>query len=333
MTIQAASIAMSSGYASTATHIVQESLRMGTGGARPDDRQGDTVLVSPGARILLQAGQELELDVPALSDVKLEIARMLLERLTGIQIQLLTPEAIAAEPTAPGAVAPAGGEPWVDYQRYELRALSETVSFSAGGTIRTADGAEISFAIAFQLQRSEVHESFTRMRLGGDTAVIDPLVVNFGGPVADLTGGPFLFDLTADGDLERIPFVGPGSGFLALDLEDQGQIHDGSQLFGPATGDGFAELAAHDADGNGWIDSSDPIYQHLRIWTGDARGNQLLKTLEQAGIEAIYLGRVSTPFQLAPPGPEAAGVQLQATGLYLRDGGTVGTVQQVDMLL
>ncbi len=135
MTIQAASIAMSSGYASTATHIVQESLRMGAGDTGPDDRQGDTVPASPDARILLQAGQEFELDVPALSDVKLEIARMLLERLTtAVQIQLLAPDA-AAEPTAPEAVVPAGGEPWVDYRRYEFRALSETVNLSVGAAL------------------------------------------------------------------------------------------------------------------------------------------------------------------------------------------------------
>lgn len=59
--------------------------------------------------------------------------------------------------------------------------------------------------------------------------------------------------------------MNPGSGFLVL-MDAEGTVRDGSQLFGPTTGHGFQELKAHVADGNGWIDGGDRIFQRLGIW-------------------------------------------------------------------
>ena len=41
-----------------------------------------------------------------------------------------------------------------------------------------------------------------------------------------------------------------GSGYLALDKNGDGTINDGSELFGTRNGDGFADLAQYDEDGN-----------------------------------------------------------------------------------
>lgn len=84
-------------------------------------------------------------------------------------------------------------------------------------------------------------------------------------------------DLDADGMEDQISFVLPGSGFLALDLNGDGRINDGRELFGPETGDGFAELARYDEDGNQWIDENDPVFERLRIWTKDAEGRDVLR--------------------------------------------------------
>lgn len=65
-----------------------------------------------------------------------------------------------------------------------------------------------------------------------------------------LTEAKYNFDLDSDGREDLISFVRPGSGFLALDLNGDGRVNDGRELFGPATGDGFAELARYDQDGN-----------------------------------------------------------------------------------
>ena len=40
----------------------------------------------------------------------------------------------------------------------------------------------------------------------------------------------------------------------ALDINEDGKINDGKELFGTASGNGFGDLAAYDQDNNGWID-------------------------------------------------------------------------------
>ena len=67
----------------------------------------------------------------------------------------------------------------------------------------------------------------------------------------------FSFDLDSDGVKEDIPMIRPGSGFLALDLNKDGIINNGNELFGPHTGDGFVELSSYDKDTNNWIDEND----------------------------------------------------------------------------
>jgi hypothetical protein len=48
--------------------------------------------------------------------------------------------------------------------------------------------------------------------------------------------------------------VSPRSGLLVIDKNLDGKVNDGSELFGPSTGDGFEKLARYDEDRNGWID-------------------------------------------------------------------------------
>ncbi len=165
----------------------------------------------------------------------------------------------------------------------------------------------------------------------GDAALTDPLVINFDGSAPDLTETKYTFDLDADGSLEQISFVTRGSGFLALDLNGDGAVNNGGELFGPDTGDGFKELAGYDQDHNNWIDESDEIFHRLRIWTKDRDGNDRLFALGEKGIGAIYLGNAATPFQFKNSVNEQQG-QLRTTGLFIRENGAAGTVQQIDLV-
>lgn len=119
-------------------------------------------------------------------------------------------------------------------------------------------------------------------------------------------------------------------GFLALDKNGDGKINDGAELFGPSTGSGFAELAQYNEDGNNWIDENDSIYERLRIWSRDAAGNDYLLALGEKGIGAIFVGSVETMFQLKDPSNTLLG-QTMSTGIYLREDGQAGTVQQIDL--
>ena len=109
------------------------------------------------------------------------------------------------------------------------------------------------------------------------------------------------FDLNNNGFAERTGWVSPEDGLLALDLNQNGTIDNGAELFGNHTlltngtlaANGFEALKQYDADGNGIIDSSDPVYSSLRIWqdknSNGSTDEGELRTLDQAGIASIAL--------------------------------------------
>lgn len=108
----------------------------------------------------------------------------------------------------------------------------------------------------------------------------------------------FEFDLDADGKTEQVALLKPGNAYLALAKNNDGKINDGSELFGPSTGNGFNALAKYDEDGNQFIDEADSIYNQLRLWSIDAKGHEQLIGLGEKGVGAIYLGHLNTPFEL-----------------------------------
>ena len=179
------------------------------------------------------------------------------------------------------------------------------------------------------MSRSFITEQSINIR-EGDT-LKDPLVINFDGKATELTQTKFSFDIDADGQTDQISFVGSGSGFLALDKNGDGIINNGSELFGTQSGNGFSDLAAYDQDGNNWIDENDSIYNNLRIWSKDAEGNNTLVALGQKGTGAIYLGNISTPFSIKGTENNLQG-QVRASGIFINENGTVGTIQQVDLV-
>uniref|UniRef100_A0A7S3GSM0 Uncharacterized protein n=1 Tax=Spumella elongata TaxID=89044 RepID=A0A7S3GSM0_9STRA len=119
-------------------------------------------------------------------------------------------------------------------------------------------------------------------------------------------------------------------GYLALDTNQNARIDNGLELFGPGTGNGFAELAQHDSDHNGWIDEADPVYQQLRVWTPSADGTGRLQTLAELGVGAIHTTSVATPFALRTADNGSLGA-VRSTSAYLRENGGAGTVQQIDL--
>ncbi|WP_323011308.1 hypothetical protein [Castellaniella sp.] len=260
----------------------------------------------------------------------------MVEALTGKKIQLLdasdlkqTPPADMPQANDSGSAPRAG---WgMEYDYHEVVQESEKTSFSAQGTIQTADGKTLQFEMSLQMQREYRHEVSVSIR-AGDGVRKDPLVINFNGTAAELSGKKFDFDIDADGTADRISFVGSASGFLALDRNGNGTIDDGSELFGTRSGNGFADLAAYDDDNNGWIDENDVIFAQLRIWTKDASGQDHLSTLADRGVGALYLGSASTPFDLKD-GQNVQHGQILSTGVYLKEDGGTGTLQQIDLIV
>ncbi len=333
MRIAGSNVAMASQHGVIKAYGKQEKLEAWVGerpGQRAGQVAGDRVEISDEARRLwsLAHGRSVEgvegaadPDEERLKNLAPEdrVRVLILERLFKIKIKVLTPEEMRTE--APGVnPQPDWG---LHYEAHEFVYERESLAFAAEGIIRTADGQEISFSVELSMTREFYQESHFELR-AGNARKIDPLVINYGGTAAELTETRFAFDLDVDGTPDQMPTLQAGSGFLALDQNGDGLINDGSELFGPQSGDGFADLAQHDEDGNNWIDESDPIYERLRIWTRDAAGKSQLFGLGQKGIGAIFLGNILAPFS-------QAGGEARTAGVFVREEGGAGTVQHLDI--
>ena len=205
---------------------------------------------------------------------------------------------------------------------------SENTSFSTTGTVKTADGREISFNLDVSMSRNFVQ--YTKETVQNVASFIDPLVINLNGNIAEVSDQKFYFDLDADGEEEAISRLCEDSGYLALDANHDGKINDGSELFGTKSGDGFEDLAAFDEDGNGWIDENDDVWDKLKIWVQDENGNSKLYSLAEQGVGAICLQNVSTEFNQRG-GSGEVNAAIRNTGIFLYENGTAGTVQHLDL--
>jgi hypothetical protein len=206
------------------------------------------------------------------------------------------------------------------------RLETERTIVKTSGLIQTTDGREIGFSLDIDMHRESHSKTVETFRF------IDPLVINFSGTAAQLSDEKRSFDLNNDGIAEEIAQLQSGSGFLALDLNEDGVINNGSELFGPSTGNGFQELALFDDDNNHWIDENDEIYEKLTVWTKDGAGKDLLQKLSEAGIGAIHLGAVNSSFSLKNTANETVG-QVVSTGIALTEAGEIKTIQQIDLVV
>ena len=284
---------------------------------------------------------EYEPDEEVKSNSRLMTLKRMIEFITGREINLPNVHSNRGHSEGQGDVAPdvptavdsdAPSEDvkqgWgMSYSSYQSHYEYEQTSFSASGMVKTADGKEIQFSLDLEMSREYFTEERFEMTAG--EPLIDPFVVNYSGKAAELSDMKFEFDLNADGQNEQISYLSPGSGFLVFDKNEDGIINDGSEMFGPATGDGFSELAAYDEDNNNWIDENDSIYDKLALWH---KSNEvdMLANLRESNVGAIYLGNVDSQFDLKNNANELYG-RIQKTGMYLSEDGTAGTVQQIDM--
>jgi len=359
MKIASAALQMDSSHTSQKKHELTESLSSWGGNRRLDlrENQRENLLAAqplPAVQIsdAGQAAQSNEASAiqssldAAENDPILRLIRAMISMLTGEEIRVFkasdlnnnsptpsvpaaNPSQVASQTTQPQAAQQVNSVGF-EYNRHESYYEAEQTSFSASGVVRTTDGKEIDFSLAVSMSRSYYEESNISIRQGNAPKTQDPLVISFEGNAAQLSNQRFKFDLDADGKTEDINFLTGGSGFLALDRNGDGKINNGSELFGTKSGDGFADLTALDSDKNGWIDENDAVYEQLRVWIKDAFGKDLLSTLKQANVGAIALARTETPFEIKTSSNELLG-QIRSSGIFLREDGKVGTLQQVDL--
>ncbi|QIQ20217.1 calcium-binding protein [Zophobihabitans entericus] len=116
------------------------------------------------------------------------------------------------------------------------------------------------------------------------------------------------FDYGSDGFSESTAWVSSSDGLLVRDINGNGVIDNGSELFGNNTllsdgskaSNGFEALAEFDENGDGIIDSKDSIFSELKVWQ-DRNGNGItdegeLMTLSEAGIESINVDYANSQY-------------------------------------
>lgn len=217
----------------------------------------------------------------------------------------------------------------LEYVQESYYQEKESTSFSTVGTVRTGDGREINFNINVGMSRSFEERYREQLDLASFT-FCDPLVINLDTDAAELTDQTMFFDIDADGTPDEVAGLGSGSGYLALDKNGDGIINDGSELFGTKSGNGFADLAQYDEDGNGWIDENDAIWDKLKIWMKDENGNDVLYKLSEKGVGAICLQNVSTDYTQKSQTGQTLGA-VRYSGAFLYENGDCGTIQHVDV--
>lgn len=207
---------------------------------------------------------------------------------------------------------------------------TEKMNFKAKGLINTEDGRTIDLDLELNMSRNFMSQTNINIKAGD--ALIDPLVINYSGKNLELTDNKISFDIDLDGIKDNISFVSEGSGFLALDLNNDGVINDGKELFGPSTGNGFEELKQYDTDNNNWIDENDSIWDKLSIWTKDENGNDKLLALGMVGVGAIYVGNIDTEYSIKNGQNTSLG-EIKSSSIFLKEDGTAGTMHHIDLVV
>lgn len=188
----------------------------------------------------------------------------------------------------------------------------------------------LSQSLVMNMQQQNQEASASGKSISKLMELYDPLVVSYSGDPVDLSDKTFSFDLDSDGETDQISMLKEGAGYLVLDKNENGQIDNGNELFGPKSGDGFADISEYDADSNGQIDKDDPIYDSLRIWKKDDTGNDSLAGLGEMGIGVIYLNAVDTKFDFFDPSGIHQGRMQKSAAIDFLDG-RQSTIHHIDL--
>lgn len=116
------------------------------------------------------------------------------------------------------------------------------------------------------------------------------------------------FDLDNDGVNEQTGWVdGSQAGFLALDLNGNGTIDSGAELFGQATKlgngntaqNGYEGLAMHDTNGDRFLDKKDAVFSELFVWF-DKNSNGISEAGELKSLTEMKVSKIEISYKPVP---------------------------------
>ena len=222
--------------------------------------------------------------------------------LTIAQIESLTTDQIVSLSTAQAkalsstAVAALSTDQIVALETQDFAAMTTTQL----GALSSAQAAVLSTTQVEALSSSQI-QGFTTaayQALATGTPIILDLDGN-GVNTLSISAG-VKFDLFDEGKKVNTGWVSSGDGLLVLDRNHDGQINDGSELFGSSTKlangqkatDGYTALRELDSNHDGVISNSDAVYADLRVWV-DANSDGVTETGELKTLASLNIANIS----------------------------------------
>jgi VCBS repeat-containing protein len=188
---------------------------------------------------------------------------------------------------------------------------------SRSGEITTFDNS----SDTYQLQVSIVKPD-------GDPIILD---LDHNGVALTTLDNGVSFDINADGHQDKIAWTAGTDGILAYDVDGNGKIDNGSEIFSPhfAGGtyiDGLAALATLDSNHDGKIDANDEAFSKLTIWQ-DLNHNGISDAGELSSLSDHQIASLSLDTHAS--GTEINGQAILADGSYTLDDGSTGHFVEV----
>lgn len=265
------------------------------------------------------------------ADSRMLILKKLLEAMTGKSFDIPAfqqPDTEAVTSFTPPASpnSNSGGNDQRTQVALNLVQEYQYTEVSIGGRIDLADGSSIELSMSITMERSYQQTAFSVLQERG--MLKDPLAISLNGQAVSLSSSAtFEFDMNSDGEMELFASLNTNAAFISLDLNADGIVNNGSELFGASSGNGFADLRNYDEDGNGFIDSGDSVFDKLLAWNPSSG---LLGSLKDLGVGALYTQAVDSPFKLNDAANRNLGV-IRSSGFYLNEDKSAGLLQQVDL--
>jgi hypothetical protein len=139
---------------------------------------------------------------------------------------------------------------------------------------------------------------------------LTPIVLDLNGDGVKTLGAQdgVKFDLAATGHTRQTGWVDPNDGLLVRDVNGDGQINDGAELFGSATklpsgeraGGGYAALQAMDSNNDGVISRQDAGWNELQVWT-DRNSDGVSQADELASLDALGIAKLDLAADATTP--------------------------------
>jgi hypothetical protein len=319
--VTGAQVAGSSRHDLTRRTDIQENLQIRRGPTQP----------APAVPAVPNTGDSASIGHVELTDEQ-EQTLLILEKVFGAKTRRMHSRASSSsgaseQPTQPPAEGTGIG---IRYDRVEQVTEREASVVQFSGRIDTADGRQLQVTLHSEQERTHVRREEFHLT-AGDPELIDPLVLDLDGNGIHVGSATFTIDLNEDGQQEQIARLASGDAFLVYDRNSNGQLDDGGELFGPRSGDGFAELTRLDQDGNGFIDEADQAFGHLRLGRIAGDGSVQLQGLLASDVGALSLQALDSPFSHKQD--EQLLAQSRASAYFLHESdGRAGLLSQVDFV-